>query len=423
MNVCGAQPAYWPVFVFPKEDELLSSWLVRLSQRLRLKVQTFCSLAFAGTSVWNRDIDKLAPEGLLQVLASRTPVSFLRVQQCGLKDYEGRVYLKHNSQGNTKWILPLGIYHRTRKSFGLLFCPMCLQKDGEQPYFRKSWRLSFSVVCPTCHIYLHDRCPQCDSPVMFFRGELGHRNQGPEKPISTCSGCGFDLAFSEASRAPVRLVRMQKKLYSILGHGWKKEVIYSHLYFDVLGQVLKILLSNSPKCKVVQNDLSLRFGCNLPSQQERDCPGFDFLPLSTRTALLRQACWLLEGDCKNLIFICTYHGLTSSDLLRDMKQAPFWYDELVTRNFFVSNANRTFLAPAFRREELGREKAPVNGLPGPKRKYGRGYICKRCDSDWMILNGKRSGNIRIKCRNCGAGQTVAPGAPVLKLVELKTRAF
>lgn len=399
-----------PCCINPKEDELLSSWIVRLAHRHFLKVQTFTHLLFPDVSFWNRDIDKLLPEAVIEKLGRLTLAAKPEIENTGLRSYEGSLYLSHNSNGNTKWITPLGVYHRTRKNFGLMFCPECLRKDGEDPYFRKKWRLSLSVVCVECGVYLKDRCTECMAPVVFFRTELGKRNQLPQGSIACCYRCGTNLAETESERAPKRLIAAQRMLYRVMKQGWKKEVFFPHLYFDVVYQLLNMLTSRSDRNKKLQKDLATRFRQFGPTVVAK-VPGnsFDFLPVGKRTALLRQVLWLLDKDQQNFLCVSRHHRLSSSSFLRDMDYVPFWYHELVINNFFVSNVNRRFALAKQRQEEMARTVAPVNGARGPARKYGdHGHFCSRCGSDWVIRNGSRDGKRRLICRACGKNSTFAP---------------
>lgn len=73
----GLTESLWPIRYKPLPDELLSSWLVRLAHGHGLKVQTFCNLIFGNKlQVWNRDIDRLAPEWLIAELSSKTGASY-----------------------------------------------------------------------------------------------------------------------------------------------------------------------------------------------------------------------------------------------------------------------------------------------------------------------------------------------------------
>ncbi|MFA6699756.1 MAG: TniQ family protein, partial [Thiomicrospira sp.] len=83
----------WPVHPHPSPDELLSSWLVRIAHGNGEKVQSFCHHEFGiERQIWNRDIDRQAPEWLLTILSERTATTIERVKQTTLKRYEGVLF-------------------------------------------------------------------------------------------------------------------------------------------------------------------------------------------------------------------------------------------------------------------------------------------------------------------------------------------
>src|SRR5918911_766517 len=143
----GLSGQVWPAHVKPRRDELLSSWLVRLAAAHALKLHTFCALVWTRRKqIWNRDIEKCADDSILSLLAEKTATPPDKVTRTTLSDYQGRLYERHNPYGNTRWIMPVGIYHRTRRRYGLQFCPRCLAEDKE-PYYRRAWRLAFVTFC------------------------------------------------------------------------------------------------------------------------------------------------------------------------------------------------------------------------------------------------------------------------------------
>src|SRR5437588_3931180 len=114
---------FWPAHTKPRPDELLSSWIVRLAMAHSEKLHTFCSLVWSREKqIWNRDIDKCADDKIIDVIADKTGTTRQRVLETTLSAYEGALYEKHNPRGNTLWLMPVGIYHRTRTLFGLQFC-------------------------------------------------------------------------------------------------------------------------------------------------------------------------------------------------------------------------------------------------------------------------------------------------------------
>ena len=136
----------WPVHLKPHHDELLSSWLVRIAHGHGLKIQSFCNLIFGGVhQVWNRDVDRLAPDWLIHSMCAHTAVPVERGYSSTLRSYEGTLYQTYRSSGILRWILPLMLYHRRYQGFGLQFCPKCLG-EGPEPYFRKHWRVACTLV-------------------------------------------------------------------------------------------------------------------------------------------------------------------------------------------------------------------------------------------------------------------------------------
>ncbi len=192
----GLTSPLWPIHFKPLPDELLSSWLVRLAHSHGLKVQTFCNLVFGNRlQVWNRDIDRLAPEWLITELSDRTGATIEQVMDTTLQSYQGVIYHRHRVSGTLSWIQSLKLYHRKFEGFGLQFCPECLA-SGEEPYFRKSWRVAFNTICTTHNCMLHDRCPDCGYGVAFHRNDMRYAQYVTTVSLKECHRCGFDLSKS-----------------------------------------------------------------------------------------------------------------------------------------------------------------------------------------------------------------------------------
>lgn len=388
----------------PKPEELFSSWLVRLAYAHHSKSHTFYRILFPKISIWNRDIDSSASDELLLRLTEITTNSYQTLFNTTLRSYEGTLYLKHNPNGRTKWILPYGVYHRKRKNFGLAFCPLCLKNDGLEPYFRKQWRLSFYTICTKCNVYLHEKCPQCNKPVTLFRQDLGNRNHIADTPISYCYNCKSNLAEASIMYAPVKRSREQKTLMRILREGWKEDVIYPHLFFEVLHQLLKILRQHGHPFSLLREDLALRKKISTKYFADIEkYDSFEELPIESRNLLVYLGLWLLTDFPNRLIQVLRYHGFTSSVLLRDFKNVPFWFEDVVRQNFFVSNTNRSFYGKIQRKiQGYNAVVAPIKGNVGGKRKYSD-FICPNCNSNWIISNGFSRDVKQYKCRSCGKG--------------------
>ncbi len=332
-----------PAFEKPLPDELLSSWLVRLSNNHGLNVHTFCNILWKGINVWNRDIDRSASDELLTSLASKTNCTYAEIKSTTLDSYSGNLFLSHSPNTTTEWILPLGIYHRFRRNKGLMYCPNCLLKDDKSPYFRKLWRLGFSIVCNECNCFLYDCCPWCKSGIMYFRTTIGREKHfSNAKNIRDCHRCGRRLSSRKYKVAPDNLVAIQNELYNIMNYGYNDRIIYPHQYFRVLHFLARLVSSSRNNIQSLQKEICESIDVDFVKRPGGFKNRFELQPYMSRVEVLQMAHWLLIDWPKRFTSICYKNKIWSSDLLRDFLNPPFWYEDVVRGNLFVSNINRKF---------------------------------------------------------------------------------
>lgn len=146
----------WLFRTKPKDDELLSSWLVRLAYGLALKLQVFTTQVLKKPAgFWSEDIDRASDRKLMQHLSIGTGTQYVRIEQTSIRYYEGKLWPVINSKGPQSWLLPHRRDGRYRTGNGQQYCQECLREDRE-PYFRRRWRLAHLVVCDIHHCYLQD---------------------------------------------------------------------------------------------------------------------------------------------------------------------------------------------------------------------------------------------------------------------------
>jgi hypothetical protein len=320
----------------PFEDELFSSWLLRLAFAHETKVQTFTRLLFPEHHIWNRDIDRSVSLEVIKELARRTNLSEDIISKTTLVSFGGVLWENYKFKSRAKWILPLGIYHRTWRNFGLVCCPSCLNKDPLNAYFRKRWRLSFSVVCIDCNCLLIDRCCNCNAKIIFFRSELGFREKLPGSPLNICYNCG--IAYSSELTVNERYIQMQKSLYEILDFGYKEFAPYPFMYFEVLYKIITILMSKHGA--IIFDTICKEFG--MEYKQIVKVYSFEMLSVDQRMIVLFCSFQLLNDWPKRFIYTMKSAKMYSSVLLRDFSNAPYWYWSIVNENFYISNVNRRF---------------------------------------------------------------------------------
>lgn len=227
----------WPIHPQPLPDELLSSWMVRLARGNGYKIHGFYTQFFGlDRQIWNRDIDHLAPRWLISGLSERTGIPESRIEQMALRTLETYAFERLNDAGTTRWLMALGVFHRTRRAFGQQFCPICLSEDAE-PYLRRSWRLALTTICEQHGVVLQDRCNACGRPVVPHRADMtSHRSRLPHMSIVRCSFCRA-LITAPSTQASDDEIELQRNINEIVAVGYAaigNSVVYSHLYLDGL---------------------------------------------------------------------------------------------------------------------------------------------------------------------------------------------
>lgn len=351
----GLSGQLWPVHLKPQPYELLSSWLTRLAHGHGLKLQTFCAIVFGNEkNIWNRDLDKFAPDWLIEKIAVATGTSIKSVINTTLKSYEGVLYETHQPNGNTRWVNPLGIYHRKHQHYGLQFCPICLAQD-RKPYFRKYWRLAFYTECEKHHILLHDRCPDCGYAINFHRAEMGIRTLIKPKSIVHCYKCGFDLR--QATNNFINCENWEttvqfRTLLEFHELGWlftnKCTFNYSHQLFDVLRH-LCVLISSNHRAKCLLPFIAEKLKINASMIARFRTTSFEKCGVHDRHVLFHCALWLIADWPERFIWVSNSHNLTKAYLLHDFADPPFWFLSVINREL-----NHTQYSPA--KEEINSAK-------------------------------------------------------------------
>ena len=182
----------WHCKIRPLPDELLSSWLVRYSTGMVMKLQAFTTHNLGQhPQFWTNDVDRTINPSLSSVLETASGVTADECKNTTLEAF-AHVLWPDLYKGPINWLLPIGKYGRYRKLYGQQYCRLCLAED-ENPYFRKSWRLAFNTCCLTHGVYLQDACPSCHSPIQFHTSDFGLSILSRESHITTCGFCMHDL--------------------------------------------------------------------------------------------------------------------------------------------------------------------------------------------------------------------------------------
>lgn len=327
----------WLYRTKPQDDELFSSWLVRLAHGLAIKLQTL-SVHILGmhSNFWTGDVDRHPNREALHRLSDGVSVPMERLYQTGLSGYEGRLWASFRQAGALPWVMPIGRYGRRRLGYGQQFCRRCLAVD-EQPYFRRRWRLAFNVVCERHRCFLHDCCPHCRAPIEFHAGDFGRWMLDEICTITRCQRCRIDLREGSEDDAPTpseRLIEFQSVLNDALHSGCSRSLpggeIYSFLAFEGLRVLARLFCSRSRGRRLRDQMLCNEGRLPLGPSVFRPRAVFEELRVGDRRDVLEWCVDVLQSWPEDFVSLCREVRLSSSYILRYGIDIPYWLYAPVT---------------------------------------------------------------------------------------------
>ena len=196
----------------PQKNELLSSWLVRVSLAHNTHPWTFMNMHFPKYKniIFSRDLDVWAPDELIDMIVFKSHFTKEQIEALSLKSYSGQLIPSITDSGRNTFIAPIKARRRRNQLFGQRFCPLCLKED-ETSYFKREWRLTFFTVCIKHQCYLLDRCPQCFTPLSIYKFVAN-------KGYTHCYKCHNRLKDVDITAANLSQTA-SKNIYSVLEQG------------------------------------------------------------------------------------------------------------------------------------------------------------------------------------------------------------
>jgi TniQ len=330
----------WLYRTKPREDELYSSWLVRLAHGLAIKLQSFVVHVLGmSPGFWTDDVDRDPGRRALRILAAGTAVPFNRLAAMGLSAYDGYLWECYYPRGPLPWVMPIGRDGRRRRDHGQQFCRRCLAED-EQPYFRRQWRLAFNVLCERHAIMLDDACRQCGAPVEFHVGDFGKRLLNFECPIARCGTCGADLrlAVADDHKAPAALLQFQAALDAMLRDGWSPALpgggSYSFLAFGGLRYMVRLLCSRGRSGRLRALMLAREEDLPLDVPAPRPGPLFEELRIGDRAHILACCVEFLRSWPDEFVRLCREAQVSSTYILRYNVSTPYWLETVIGEHLY-----------------------------------------------------------------------------------------
>lgn len=294
-----------------------------------VKLQTFTTRHLAlHAGFWTNDVDRSNNQQLFSKLSEYINVPLAVASQTSLSAFTGKLWEQY-STGPLAFINSIGKYGRKRLNYGQQYCRLCLIDDAE-PYFRKSWRLSFNVSCALHDVYLRDSCPTCKSPVVFHTGDFGKVFIPEECQITVCQHCQSDFRvapFDEEMTIPREIKRMQTWLYECLHNGFgsidgRRE--YSALL--IFSGVRKLLSTYTSSSRIhrITTDLKHLYGAlDLHSESLNRKP-FETLRIGDRAWALMGLYRMLDGWPSEFVRLLKENRISSSYMNDYGTELPYW---------------------------------------------------------------------------------------------------
>lgn len=317
----------FPYYLPPEKEELLSSWICRLSYNHGVKTNTFIQNYFPNNfPIWNRDIDLSGSKFIITTLERHTPLNYSNIENLLLRSLQGYAFRKLNPKGITENILSIGIQHRMRNKFGQLCCQKCL--DKKTIYYKKSWRLASSIVCSECNCLLIDRCPNCEAPITFFRTNMGGniiKSTMEFKKMNLCSNCFGDLTKMILPDTPSPLeIEYQKFIDKTICNGYNEYTQYSFFFIKVLlilAMRLRKKIKNNRFKKCIEEYYNINF-----DYYKTNINAWDAKQRRETIPIV----YSLFLDFPNKLEKILRQGMvTKSYLVKDCPNFPYWFEKIL----------------------------------------------------------------------------------------------
>lgn len=313
----------------PEQGESLASWYVRVAHRFALRPYAFGLIMWRGVPILNRDIDGQSNPEIWNRLAEANGVASAEAYETTVASGEGKIFERHMPNGKTKWLLRLGVYHRSRRRYGQQFCPYCLADDAD-PFYRLSWRFSFTTVCSVHKTHMLDRCRKCGHAVEF------HRINPLKATIVQCFKCSTRLDRQSSTTASYPLIDLQKHLDAAWANG--KVQLGRHRnfpsvdYFKIYGQLLRIV-ATGPRSQQLRDALSDQYGFDpSPIVYPTKAREFEALDIDSRVRLATMCAPMLVDWPIRFVIACKNANFWATWAKRDARNLPVEYVKIVDKH-------------------------------------------------------------------------------------------
>ena len=338
--------ANWPINIDLQQDELFSSWIIRVALKHGISPIDLTGLIWQKRRVWTTDIDRILPSSGLNKLSDSSGVSIARLHNSTFHGLLSKISGNIGDHGLWPWLIPYGVRNRSYRG-GIQFCSDCLKEDNN-PYLRKSWRLAWNVSCHKHRSYFFEFCPECQS--LIEPNKLSEKN----RLICVCSNCKADFRDFSTNQNTEDNFDIQNQCQEIVHNEFSvfdKDICSSKDWFKLLRFYI-LIISRCSNTKLTSLPLLLRYFDVEYINTNLTGLGFEYLSIKERSMILDGCQKLLNVGTEKLTEIINNIG--------------------VSKNTFIGiNSNiPTLFKPIFEKIEKENTQKPIakNKLSNPVEK-------------------------------------------------------
>jgi hypothetical protein len=234
----------------PYNDELLSSWLMRLAKINYTNLSSMLHYILKKTLKNNHNLTLHIKDLDLYNFNDTQKLAIYEVTKVKIENYQLLKYIGFLDEDITTkkklWITSANCTKKWDVSNYPRFCPLCLK---EKSYIKQYWRVMLYNICTKHSCFILDRCPKCK---MGFK----YQNNEYSKNIFECFYCNYDLrkASIKFISKQSKYLKTQNKLLNILELGYYKinnKYYYSISIFKLLRELFYPIRQISKKNKEI----------------------------------------------------------------------------------------------------------------------------------------------------------------------------
>lgn len=321
----------WPIRVPIFEDELISSWICRISEMYGMPIQRiFKSRPFEPDySRYLRHIDYVIPPVLAEYIERQAGSDIEVIGNHSCQRFLGRTIRNMGSVNYCRWIVPSRLTESSNGR-GYAICPMCLAQ-GVESHYRVEWLFSLVTFCPEHRCILLNECPFCGARI--YPWGLSYSTTTPGN-LRICYRCGTQYGNGKVNSVDDVDTLVYRHLLMLVSTGSKISLPVSELvpgqnvleFFEILYDLIWLFFLQPQGSRLVRAAV-LEFGVKVAKLNSCGTL-FEYLSPEHRYRIVCLVIALLESWPDKFLSIIRSAEKSGPRYKVDFLRLPIWVEKL-----------------------------------------------------------------------------------------------